>query len=128
VLLLSVLLLFAACATNNVVVTKPTVVVFVDTAQLSTPDAEIALDDFEHYLPSIRQVVQELGARLQRANRFPLRVGERVVDTTIETPLGFVLATPGRAPLVLFGVQTDADFACAARAYFGGHTILCPDV
>jgi hypothetical protein len=94
---------------------------------MSPEELDVAVDDYQHYLPAIRQTSAELGVEFVVAESFPFRVGHRIVDTVRGVPLGFVLAAPGKEVLVLSGVQTDVDFACVARDYFGRATRACPD-
>jgi hypothetical protein len=43
----------------------------------------------------------------------------------MQPALGYVFAVPGRKHYVLSGIQSDADFACAAATYFRRKSAAC---
>jgi hypothetical protein len=119
--------LLAACSTalRSVEVVQPTVISFVDARHMSEEERNVALDDIQFYMRANREAAKELGLEFIVVVDQPFRVGTRVVNTKIDVPLGFVLAAPGKEPRLLKGVQTDADFACAAQEYFGRLSSAC---
>ncbi len=94
---------------------------YVDATRLADPDGEIALDDFQFYLPQIRQITAEVaGVQIVVTERGRIPVPHaRWLVSRMRVPLGFILYVPGKPPKVLTGVQTDADFRALAVEYFG---------
>lgn len=122
----AVLLFLSACATQHefIDVTKPTVVAFIDSRKMSPEVRDVALDDFQHYLPAISRISEDLGITFVMVEEQSFRVDGHFVNAS-EVQLGFAFAAPGESPLILRGVKTDGDFACAAQKYFRLSTPHC---
>jgi hypothetical protein len=107
-------------------VTGPTLIAFLPPnagALLdSAGDAATALDDFGYYLASASDSLRALGVRVVSVESRTLHV---VVDgrTTVfrvardSADLGYYLVAPGRAAVVRYGAQTDADLIDAVREH-----------
>ena len=107
----------------------PTMVVFwpaqAQAAIDSGGDDATALDDFGFYRASADSALRALGVHMVNieGSRFHLVSGDRTIEFGVprdSAPLGYYLIAPGRAPTVLYGVQTDVDLVDAARQYLAG--------
>ena len=96
-----------------------------------TTDGQAALENFEYFLKLIQEVVKrdfpgvELKI-LKRGESFRLPDRTRLNVQNLQPQLGYVLSAPGKKHRVLSGVQSDADFACAAAAFFQRSSSACP--
>lgn len=116
---------------GNVGRTKGIAVAFFDEERLRNPDGQAALENFEYFLKLIQEVVKrdfpgvELKI-LKRGESFRLPDRTRLNVQNLQPQLGYVLSAPGKKHRVLSGVQSDADFACAAAAFFQRSSSACP--
>jgi hypothetical protein len=111
---------------------KGVIVAFFDEERLKNAvDGQATWENFEFFL----RLIQEIAKRDFPDVEFrTLRRGEllRLSDRTalnvqnIQPALGYVLSAPGKKHRVLSGVQSDADFACAAAAFFRRSSPACP--
>jgi len=106
-------------------------VAFYDEERLRNSDGEKSLENFMFFLNPIREIVKRdfPGVELKILRRGELL---RLPDRTqlnvqhIQPPLGYILSAPGRKRRLLSGIQSDADFACAAAAFFLRPSSTCP--
>jgi hypothetical protein len=110
---------------------KGIAVAFYDDERLSNPGGRVTLDDFHYFIKQIREIVKrdfpDVEFRvLKRGELLHLPDGTNLNVQTIRPELGYVLAAPGKKRRILNGVQTDADFACAAAAFFRRSSQACP--
>ena len=77
---------------------------------------EVAKEDF----PDVEFRILSRGELLRLPDGTALNVQTLAVDT------GYVLSMLGRKRQMLEGLQTDADFACAAAAFFRRPSKACP--
>jgi len=87
-------------------------------------DLLTALEDFEWSVEGVRAPLCSLGVdvRVQRAARLVVKAGERrfvVRPPRDSAGIAYWIATPGKPPLMLQGVQTDGDLIKLALGYFG---------
>jgi hypothetical protein len=110
---------------------KGVVVAFYDEERLRNPVGQEDLKSFLYFFKEIQTIVKrdfptvELRI-LRRGELASLRDGTRVNVQTMTPQLGYVLSAPGKKRRVLTGAQSDADFACAAAAYFKRRSPACP--
>src|SRR5262245_23804677 len=114
--------------------TKPkgVVVAFFDQERLQYGGGPAAFQDFKYFYKLIREIADrdfpdvELKV-LKRGELVGLPDGTRLNVQTVRPELGFVFAAPGRKRRMLAGVQSDADFACAASEFFHRRSPACPE-
>jgi hypothetical protein len=111
--------------------TKGVAVAFFDEERLRTGSGQAALSSFEYFYELIEDIVKRdfPGVELRilgRGELLPLPDGTRLNVQTIQPELGFVLSSPGKKRLVLSGIRSDIDFACAASTFFERHSTACP--
>ena len=110
---------------------KGIAVAFFDKQRLVDPAGRAALDDFQFFLKLIQEIVKrdfpgvELRV-LERGELFRLPDGTGLNVQNIRPELGYVLSARGKKRRMLTGAQTDADFACAAAAFFQRSSPACP--
>ena len=112
-------------------VPKGVAVAFFDEERLQTSGGQAALNSFEYFYALIEDIVKRdfQGVELRilgRGELLPLPDGTRLNVQTIQPELGFVLASAGKKRLVLSGIRSDVDFACAASTFFQRHSTACP--
>jgi len=112
--------------TPTIDVTGPIILAFfvpVTEAQLrQSPETSESLADFQHYVAQVRPALSTRGIELRevRAERFTIRQGAMTTLYAVKkNGVGYCLASPGKEPLVQFGVLTDADLLKLADKYFG---------
>ena len=106
---------------------KGVAVAFFDEERAGKP----TLENFEYFFNLIRPIVKRdfPGIELRilgRGELLRLPDGTRLNVETIQPQLGFVLSAPGKKRMVLSGVQSDAEFACAAAMFFHQASTACP--
>jgi hypothetical protein len=110
---------------------KAVIVAFVDEGRLKDrADGRATLEGFEFFLKPIQEIAKR---DFPNADFKILRQGEflRLPDGSglnvqnIQPAVGYVLSARGKKRRVLSGVQSDADFACAAAAFFGRPSSKC---
>ena len=124
--LLTLLLAGAPADPEPIVVSGRTLIAFapiVSEQELaSLSDNAIALDDFERYLPRIRDLLAPCHVAVFEiaGPSFRYREGRKVhvVRPPADNPFGFWLKVPGKKPMTLSGVHTDADLQVIATEYF----------
>jgi hypothetical protein len=89
------------------------------------------VDDFQFYLQPIQSILKRdfVGVDfkvLRRGELLRLPDGTGLNVEIAHSAVGIVLAAPGKKRLMLSGVQTDSDFACAAAAFFRRSSPACP--
>jgi len=110
---------------------KGVAVAFFDEERLRTGTGPAALSSFEYFYELIEDIVKRdfPGVELRilgRGELLPLPDGTRLNVQTIQPELGFVLSSAGKKRLVLSGIRSDLDFACAASTFFERHSTACP--
>ena len=111
--------------------TKGVAVAFFDEERLQSIGGKAALNSFEYFYELIEDIVKRdfPGVQLRilgRGELLPLPDGTRLNVQTIQPELGFVLSSPGKKRLVLSGIRSDIDFACAASTFFERRSTACP--
>ena len=115
--------------------TGPMVVAFFVATQAeldADPDAATAADDWQSYLPDIRDRLAARGVRLVTWTSDTLRVRERGAAggerrlALADSGVGYVLLRPGAAPRILRGVDTGDGVLAEGAEYFGWGTTSRP--
>lgn len=111
-----------------VLITGPTLIGFFPKVDQGDVDADQdlaeVLSDFQYHLGGAREHLQQKGVSVYELYASEIRIQEAGAVRTF-TPdkghggLGFYLVSPGREPLVMYGVMTDVDLLIAAHRYFG---------
>ena len=124
---------FAQKAANapNATRSRRIAVAFFDDGRLRDADGQARLKDFRYFFTMIQEIAKKdfPDVELKLVGRGELVKLPDYTNLNVETmqpSLGFVMARPGAKRRVLSGVQTDADFACAAAAYFKRNSAACP--
>ena len=101
-------------------VLRPTVVAFfepVTEAELDK-DADLneVLSDFQWYAGKIRKPLQESGIEFHvvYARSFRIRIRNKANTFHVGNRVGYYFVTPGKKPLVQYGVDTDDDIVATA--------------
>src|SRR5262245_16351514 len=102
-----------------------------DVERLHRIGGQAALNSFGYCYELIEHIVKRdfPGVQLRilgRGELLPLPDGTRLNVQTIQPELGFVLSSPGKKRLVLSGIRSEVDFACAASNFFARHSTACP--
>jgi hypothetical protein len=105
-------------------------VAFFDQERLGDPIGQKALKSFEASFREIQEIVKrdfpEVELRLLNPGEtITLHDGTRIVAAAMQPELGYVLSSRGRKRKVLAGLQSDADFACAAAEFFQKASPAC---
>ena len=106
-------------------------VAFFDGSRLQHPEGQAALKDFEYYFMTIHDIVKrdfpnvELRI-LTEGELLHLPDGSSLNVQNMRPEIGYVLSAAGKKKRVMVGVQTDADFACAAAKFFSRSSKACP--
>jgi hypothetical protein len=106
-------------------------VAFLDEGRLATPAGRSAIADFEYFFKMIQEIVKrdfpnvELKV-LRRGELLRLHDGTSLNVQNMYPEIGYVLSAPGKKRRLLAGLQSDADFACAAAAFFQRNSSACP--
>jgi len=115
----------------NAATTKALIVAFLDEERLSNrADGQALLEDFEFFMKPIVEIAKrdfpDVEFRiLKRGELLRLPDGSKLNVKTIQPVLGYVLSARGKKHRILSGVQSDADFACAAAAFFRRSSSTC---
>ena len=110
---------------------KNVAVAFFDESRLRHPAGQEALRDFEFFFQQIHEVVErdfpnvELRI-LARGELLRLPDGTALNVQNMRPEIGYVFSKSGKRNRVLTGVQTEADFACAAAKFFQRSSVACP--
>ena len=114
---------------GNAATEKGVAVAFIDKDRLRGIDGVV--DDFQFFLKPIQEIVKRdfPGVELRIVEdggmiHFPDGTALNVQNA--EQPLGFVLSIRGKKRRVIYGIQTDVDFACAASSFFSRRSSACP--
>ena len=111
--------------------TKGVAVAFFDHERLQHPEGQAALKDFEYFFNMIHEIVDRDFPNVELRILGPgellhLPGGISLNVQNMRPEIGYVLSAPGKKHRVLTGIQTDADFACAAAAFYQRSTSACP--
>ena len=111
--------------------TKGVAVAFYDEERLRSAGNEGSLENFMYFFQRIQEIVKrdfpDVELRiLKRGELLRLPDGTGLNVQNIRAELGYVLFVRGKKRRVLSGVQTEADFACAAAAFFHRSSSACP--
>ena len=106
-------------------------IAFFEEGRLGSPGGKAALKDFQFFLKDIQEIVKRdfpnVEFRIVRQGELVrLPDGTGLNAQTIGPEFGYLFAAPGKKRRLLVGVQTDADFACAAAAFFQRSSRACP--
>jgi hypothetical protein len=120
-----------AAKATNATRSRRIAVAFFDDGRLRDADGEAQLKNFRYFFTMIQEIAKKdfPDVELKLVGRGELVKLPDHTNLNVETmqpKLGFILAQPGAKRRVLTGVQTDADFACAAAAYFKRNSAACP--
>ena len=111
--------------------TKGVAVAFYDEERLRSAGNEGSLENFMYFFQRIQEIVKrdfpdvELRT-LKRGELLRLPDRTQLNVQTIQPALGYILSARGKKRRLLSGVQSDADFACAAAAFFQRPSSACP--
>ena len=111
--------------------TKAAIVAFLDEDRLEGSAAGHAMvEDFQFFLKQIQEVAKRDFPDVEfkivrRGELFRLPDGSGLNVQNLQPALGYVLSARGRKNRLLSGVQSDADFACAASAFFKRASSSC---
>ena len=111
--------------------TRGAIVAFFDEDRLTGhADGQATLDDFQFFLKLIQEVARRdfPGVEFKivtRGQLFRLPDGTGLNVQNLQPALGYVLSARGKKNRILTGVQSDADFACAASAFFRRPSATC---
>jgi len=110
---------------------KGLAVAFLDEERLRTQLGQEAMENFQFFLKPIQEIVKrdfpDVELRiLRRGELLRLPDGTGLNVQNIQPELGFVLSARGKKRRVLSGAQSEADFACAAAAFFQRPSSACP--
>jgi hypothetical protein len=112
--------------------TKGVVVAFYDVERMrERPDAQSSMESFRYFLKPIEELVKRDFPDVEfhvmkRGDFLRLPDGTGLNIQNIQPILGYVFSERGKKRRILSGPQSDADFACAASAFFGRHSPTCP--
>ena len=111
--------------------TKSAAVAFFDEERLRDAAGQATMERFEFFLRRIQEIVQrdfpDVEFRiLRRGELLHLPDGTGLNVQNIQPKLGYVLSTRGKKRRVLSEAQSEADFACAAAAFFRRPSPACP--
>jgi hypothetical protein len=110
---------------------KNVAVAFFDEDRLRHPAGQDALRDFEFFFQQIHEIVERDFPNVElrilgRGELLRLPDGTALNVQNMRPEIGYVFSKPGRKNRVLTGVQTEADFACAAAKFFQRSSPACP--
>jgi len=116
---------------RNTAKSKGTAVAFFDEDRLQNSVGQTTLNDFQFFLKQIQEIVKRdfpnVEMRiLRRGELLRLPDGTALNVQNMRPELGYVLSARGKKRRLLVGVQTEADFACAAAAFFQRSSAACP--
>ena len=111
--------------------TKAVAVAFYNERRVLARGGQDELNSFQYYFKQIQRIAardfpgMELKV-LQRGQLVHLPDGTNLNVDTMRPDLGYVLSEQGKKKRVLTGVQSDADFACAASRFYKRPSSSCP--
>jgi hypothetical protein len=115
----------------KVVKPKGLVVAFCDERRLrNEPGGQVELENYSFFFKQIQEIARrdfpDVEFRtLKRGELIRLPDGTGLNLQNMNPKLGYVFSTRGKKRRVLSGVQSDADFACAASAFFRRNSPSC---
>jgi hypothetical protein len=106
-------------------------VAFYDEERLRDPAGRAKLETFSLFLKKVQEIAKrdfpDVEFRiLTRGELLYLPDGTGLNVQNVHPDLGYVLSVRGKKRRVLSGLQTEADFACAAAAFFRRSSAACP--
>jgi hypothetical protein len=106
-------------------------VAFFDEERLRDQTGQATLENFAFFLARIREIVKrdfpDVEFRIvRRGQLLYLPDGTALNVQNIQPKLGYILSVRGKKRRLLSDVQSDADFACAAAAFFRRSSSACP--
>jgi hypothetical protein len=116
---------------RKIVARKAIAVAFIDEQRLQGQNGRTAKENFEFFLKPIQEILKRdfpgVELRIAKGSELiRLPDGTALNIRNLQPELGYVLSAGGKNRQILSGVQTDADFACAAAAYFKRSSAACP--
>ena len=111
--------------------TRAVAVAFFDEERLRHNAGQDALKDFEYFFFQIQDIVKrdfpnvELRI-LRKGELLHLPDGTALNVQNMRPEIGYVLSAAGKKKRILTGVQSEADFACAAATFFQRRSTACP--
>ena len=122
---------FAQQRATRVVKPKGLVVAFCDEQRLKNePGGQAELENYSFFFKQIQEIAKrdfpDVEVRtLKRGELIRLSDGTGLNLQNMKPELGYVLSMRGKKHRILSGVQSDADFACAASAFFRRNSPAC---
>jgi hypothetical protein len=109
--------------------TKGVAVAFWDDRRID----QTSIQDFQFFFEPIQEIIKRdfPGVEfkvLKRGELLNLPDGTGLNVDTLHPEIGFVLSARGKKRRMLSGIQSDADFACAAVAFFRQPSSACPKI
>jgi hypothetical protein len=106
-------------------------VAFFDQGRLGDAAGQQTMENFEFFLGRIQEIVKrdfpDVEFRIvKRGELFQLPDGTGLNVQNLQPKLGYMLSARGRKRRLLSEVQSEADFACAAAAFFQRPSPACP--
>src|SRR5262245_12850759 len=106
-------------------------VAFLDEGRLGDPAGQQTMENFKFFLGKIRDIVKrdfpDVDVRItKRGQLLQLPDGTGLNVQNLQPKLGYMLSARGKKRRLLSEVQSEADFACAAAAFFGRPSPACP--
>jgi hypothetical protein len=106
-------------------------VAFFDAGRLQDPAGQATLENYAFFLGRIREIVKRdfPGVEfkiVRRGELLHLPDGTAVNVQNMQPKLGYILSARGKKRRLLSDVQSEADFACAAAAFFQRRSPACP--
>ena len=110
---------------------KGVAVAFFDAERLRDPAGQATMENFAFFLGHIQEIVKrdfpDVEFRIVRHGELLyLPDGTALNVQNIQPKLGYILSTRGKKRRLLSDVQSEADFACAASAFFRRRSPACP--
>jgi hypothetical protein len=107
------------------------IVAFYDEERLKNlVDGQTTLENFEYFLKPIQEIARRdfpdvEFTVLKQGGLLRLPDGTNLNVSNVQPALGFVLSARGRKRRILSGPQSEADFACAAAAFYRRSSRAC---
>jgi hypothetical protein len=118
-------------ATKVAVKPKGLVVAFFDETRLrAEPGGQAALENYSFFFKQIQEIARrdfpDVDVRiLRRGDLIRLYDGTALNVQNMQPALGYVFSMRGKKRRIITGVQSEADFACTASAYFRRSSPAC---
>jgi len=115
---------------KHAVPSKGVAVAFFDIDRLQTNAGQTALENFKFFFPRIEEIVKHDFPNVElrilgRGELLHLPDGTRLNVQTIQPELGYVLSAPRKKRVILEGLRSEVDFACAASDFFQRPSVAC---